>query len=164
MMSKVSKWNVKSAPAKGALQIQQLSEAAAILVPNKAELIGERKASMSTKGTIHDNNTEVMSLLSAKHDHVKEYVTKTEVPLEYLLLGVTFKKGKNKLKHIQRLWSHPRCWATEVKTEDDYPQILKGCHAENRSDLYVMSPGSWLKTDHQKWWEYSAYSSYKTTS
>lgn len=65
-----------------------LLEAAARLVSyNKAELIGERKALMSTKGTICNNNAEVTSSLHAEHVHVKEYITKPEVPGVFVSWG-----------------------------------------------------------------------------
>lgn len=62
-------------------KFKRLLEAAARLVSYyKAELIGERKTLMSTKGTICNNNTEVTSSLHAEHVHVKEYITEPEVP------------------------------------------------------------------------------------
>lgn len=64
---------VKSAPAKGI-------NANNNIISNKAELIRERKILMSTKGTIRDSNTEVRSSFHVEHDHVKEHITKTEVP------------------------------------------------------------------------------------
>lgn len=148
MTSKVSKWNVRSAPAKGATQIQQLSEAAAILVSNKAELIGEREALMLTKGTIRDNNTEVMSLLRAEHDRVKEYITKTEVPLECLLLAVTFKTGKNKLNHIQRLEVTPDVEPQRWRFRIAVLKYSKGMYMQKTDQTWMSWPqeADWRQT------------------